>query len=316
VTSSHRGLGRLKPLWLSAWPFWSLLVFASLAAVRFLPGGYPRAALATPILLLVPGSLTLGAILSPRRRPLGAAFVCYAALLGMVWSAFVSLVLYAIGILITADNTFWCLLLISAVLACVAQARNWLGLQGQGRRVARDPELLDPGLSDAEADEIRTRSAVRSGWGFEAIVAAVAGIGLLAGGLFLYEHLPQPATSGYTWLAWTKLPTDGDVAVGATGDELTFQIVHHQSNTTTFNVSAVWLGSPARMLAKPLIVSVGPNQTFRGTLFIPPLPNGCTFRIALALTALHQIDPLTNKPETWSINADVHDPNKTAKTCQ
>ena len=51
---------------------WTLLVFASLAVVRLLPGGYTRAAVAAPILLMVPGSLTLGAVFNQRRRPQGA----------------------------------------------------------------------------------------------------------------------------------------------------------------------------------------------------------------------------------------------------
>ena len=91
--------------------------------------GYTRAAVAAPILLMVPGSLMLGAVFSQRRRPRGLVFVSYSALLSAVSSAFVSLVLYAGGALVTAESTYWCLLAVSAVLAIVAEARLLLGPQ-------------------------------------------------------------------------------------------------------------------------------------------------------------------------------------------
>src|ERR1039458_9711753 len=62
VIATHGALQRFKSLWLSTWPLWALLVFAVLAVVRLLPGGYGRTAASAPILLMVPGSLTLGAI--------------------------------------------------------------------------------------------------------------------------------------------------------------------------------------------------------------------------------------------------------------
>ena len=40
---------------------------------------------------------------------------------------------------------------------------------------------------------------------------------------------------------------------------------------------------------------IGPNQTFHGTLFVPPLSNGCTYRIVVTLTTAPQIDPLTKR---------------------
>src|SRR6266700_4627483 len=91
VIGTHGVMRRLGPLWLWAWPLWTLVVFGSLIPVRLLPEGYARAAVAVPILLLVPGSLTLGAVFSQRLRPRGIAFICFAALLGAVWSAFASL---------------------------------------------------------------------------------------------------------------------------------------------------------------------------------------------------------------------------------
>jgi hypothetical protein len=315
MTGTRRFLPWIMPLWLSTWPLWMLLAFASLAAVRLLPGGYSRAAVAAPILLMVPGSLTLGAVFNQRRRPQGVAFVCYAVLLGAVLSAFASLALYADGVLITADSTYWCLLIVSTALATVAQARILLVRQGRGRRAAPRYETPDPDEFDAEADDAG-REAVASGAGYHSIVAIVAGMSLLAGGLYAYDHLPHPAPTGYTWMAWTGPPIKGDIAIGSVGIKLGFQIVHHQSDTTTFKLSAAWLGSTSRPLAKPLTFSIGPNQTFRGALFVPPLPDGCTYRIVLALIAAQQIDPLTNRPQTWSINADVHDPGKSSKTCK
>jgi hypothetical protein len=313
VTRTYGVLRRFKPLWLSAWPFWTLLVFVSLAAVRLLPGGYIRAAVAAPILLIIPGSLTLGAVFSQRRRPVGVAFVCYAALLSAIWSAFASLALYVGGVLITANSTYWCLLIFSAVLAIVAEVRLLLG-PGRGRRAFRKPETLDSDLSDAEAGDTETSAA--KGGGYYALVAVVVGVSLLAGGLYVYDHLSHPAPTGYTWMAWTGAPINGDIAVGSVGKELRFEIVHHQSETTTFRLSAVWLGSPPRPMAKALTLSIHPNQTFRGALFVPPLPDGCTYRIVVALTSGQQIDPLTQKPQTWTINADVHDPGKSLKKCK
>jgi hypothetical protein len=307
---AHSALRRLKLLWLSAWPLWALVVFASLAVDRSVPEGYARAVVAAPVLLLVPGSLTLGAAFSQRRRPQGTVFVCYTVLLSVAWWAFGSLVLYVLHVLITADSTFWCLLIISTALAAVAEARLILG-RGTGRRAAVKPETLDPDLFDAEADEVET-SATGKGR-YYTVIALVAGISLLAGGLYAYERLPHPASTGYTWLAWTRPPINGDIDIGPTGTTLAFRIVNHQSDTTTFQVSAAWQGRRFRPLAKPLTVRVGPDRTFRGSLFIPPLPDGCTYRVVVVLAAAQQINALTENRQTWSINADVHNPRKPLK---
>jgi hypothetical protein len=292
---------------------WALAAFASLTAVRLLPGGNIRAIVAAPILFIVPGSLTLGAIFS-RRRPQGVAFVCYAALLSAVWSALASLALYIGGVLITAETTFWCLLVISAVLAIVAQARLLLERPGRGRRAAKRPEALDLDLSDEEAKEAET-PATAGRWGYYTILAVMVGVSLLVGGLYAYDHIPHP-TTGYTFMAWTGPRTTGDIVVGSSGTKLNFQIVHRQSDTTSYRLSAVWLGTPPRPLARSLTLSIGPNKTFRGSLFVPPLPDGCTYRIVVTLTAARQVNPLTRKPQSWSINADVHDPKKSPKTCK
>ncbi len=306
---------KVKSLWLASWPWWLLVVFASLAAVRWLPGGYTRAAVAAPILLMAPGSLTLGAVFSAGSRPRGAAFVCSAALLSAIWTAFASLVLYALGVRITADSTYVCLLAVSAALAAVAQARLLFGRPGRGRRAAPKPEIVDPDLSEAETRSAKTREVAR-GSACYGVAAVVAGAALLAGGLYAYERLPHPAPTGYTWMAWTGPRISGPVAIGSSGSDLRFQIVHHQPDTTIFRLSAMWLGSPPRTLANPLTVRIGPDKTFQGILFVPPLPDGCTYRIVVALTTAPQIDPLIKQAQSWSINADVYEPGKPSKTCK
>lgn len=315
MTGIRRAQPWFKPLWLSTWPLWALLVFASLAAARLLPAGYVRAAVAASILLIVPGSLLLGAVFNQRRRPRGLVFVSYATLLSAVMSAFASLTLYADGVLITAESTYWCLLAVSTVLAIMAEARLLLARPGKGRRAARKLEAPNGAQSDAETNDAETPTAARSA-GYYSIIAVVVGVSLLVGGLYAYDRLPHPAPTGYTWLAWTGPQVTGDIAIGSVGTKLSFKIVHHQSDTTTFKLSATWLGTSSRPMAKPLTFSIGPNQTFQGTLFVPPLPDGCTYRIAIALTAARQIDPLTKEPRTWTINADAHDPSKSSKMCK
>jgi hypothetical protein len=311
VTGTHSVAGGLRSLWRWTWPLWAVAVFASLAAVRLLPAGLARAVIAAPILLLVPGSLTLGAVFSQRSRPRGMPFLCYAALLGAVWSGFASLALYVIGVSITAANTYGCLLVLSTVLAIAAESRLLFGGPGTGRRVAGQTETLDPDLSEAEVSDATASTSARPGReAYYGVLAAVAGVSLLAGGLYAYEHLPHPAPAGYTWIAWTGPQVKTDIPVGPAGAYLPFQIVHHQRETAAFRLSAWWLGNSVQRLANSVTVHVGPNQTFRDTLFVPPLPDGCTYRIMVTLTAAGDL-----KPQTWSINADVYDPSKSKKTC-
>jgi hypothetical protein len=141
-------------------------------------------------------------------------------------------------------------------------------------------------------------------------------VSILAGGLYAYDHYPNPAPPGYTWIAWTGLPINGDVTIGSSGATLPFQVVHHETHTTAFQLSAAWLGSSSRSLARPLVLSIGPDQTFRGSLFVPSPPDGCTYRVVVILTAPSQINPVTKEPQTWSINADIHNPNRSLKTCK
>jgi hypothetical protein len=253
----------------------------------------------------------LGALFGQRRRPQGTAFVCYAVLLSVICSIFASLALYARHFAITAHSTYWCLLFVSAALAIVAEARLVLG-RGTGRRAARKPETPDPDLSDAEANDM----PMAAGTGFYALASLVAGISLLAGGLYAYDRVPHPTPAGYTWIAWTGPQVKGKVAIGSSGTKLGFQITHNQSDTMSFRLRALWLGTPSRPMARPLTVSIGPNRTFHGALFVPPLPDGCTYRIVVALTPTQQTDAATEAPQTWAINADVHDPNKSTKKCK
>jgi hypothetical protein len=304
----------VRAVWLSAWPIWTLVGFVGLGVARFLPAGYARAVLAAPILLLVPGSLTLGAVFSGRRRPQATVFVCYAILLSGLWSVFVSLALYAASVRISASSTYMGLVVVSVVVAVVAQARLLLGRPGRGRRAAYKRETPDPDLSDDEVVHSGAPAIVKAK-GRYTVLAVVAGACLLAGGVFAYEHFSQPVPTGYTWMAWTGPRVNGDITIGSAGKELNFQIVHRQFSTTTFRLSATWAGAPPRMLAKSLTLRIGPNRTFKGRLFVPPLPDGCTYRIVVALTDVRHISPPTHKTGIWSINADVHDPVKSSKKC-
>jgi hypothetical protein len=313
VTGAYGFSHRLKLYWLSAWPLWTLVIFASLAALRLLPAGYGRTVVAAPLVLVIPGSLTLGAIFSSRQRPQGAAFVSCAVVLSAIWAGFASLALYLVHLLITANSTYWCLFIISFALAVGAEARLLLG-RGSGRRVARKPEDLDPDLPDLDVDDAETATSSK-GAGFYATAAVLAGAGLLAGGLYAYDHLPRPNPVGYTWMAWTGPQIKGSIAVGPAGAKLEFKIVHHQSDMTSFRLTAAWLSNSSRPLAKPLNLSIGPDKTFRAALLVPPLPNGCTYRIVVSLTAARQIDPQTRKLRAWSINADVYNPDKPRKAC-
>jgi hypothetical protein len=313
VTGSSDSPREVMPAWRLAWPCWAFLLLVILAAVQLLPGGYARAVVAAPVLLMVPGSLTLRAIWSSGRCPQGAMFICYAALLSVAWLAFASLGLYVLGVLITPKSTYCCILAVSAVLAVVAQARILLGQPGSGRRAARESDSAYPDLHDAEIGTPAISPAM--GARYYAAAAVIAGLGLLVGGAYAIEHVPHPAPTGFTWIAWAAPITKGDVSIGSSGARLPFQIRHQQSDTAGFKLEAEWIGNPSRPLAKPLSLTVGPNQTLRGDLFVPPLPNGCTYRLVVTLTAVHETDQFTKQAQTWSIDADVRDPSKSSKAC-
>ena len=272
-----------------AWPGWLLGLFACLAVVRMLPAGGVRAVVAAPILLSVPGALTLGALLA-RRRLAGVWFSCLAAVLSMIWAAFASLALYVLHVSITAASTYWCLLLISAVLAAVAQFR------------------LIGGQPDAPADIREVTLWSRAGY---PLVAVAAGVALLAGGTYGYLHVHHPAPVGYTWIAWSGAQVKGVTSVGGAGITMPFEIEHQQADTAAFRLTAAWTGADRQhSLARPVTVKIGPNQTMRGALAIPPPPGGCTYRIVVTMTELGQAHP-----QSWSINADVRHQGKRQNAC-
>jgi len=277
-----------------------------------LPEGYARAVAAAPIALSVPGLLTLGAMFGARRRPPATMAVCYAALLSVAWSAFASLTLYVLGIRITADSEYWCLLVISLALAEVAQARIVLRRPAAGPQLAvhYDRDTDQPGSEVGGAE-----MPAAKGVGY-VIVAVIGGLSLLAGGTYAIDHLSRPAPVGYTWIAWTGPTIDGVINIGQAGVKLPFQIVHQQSGTADFQLKAEWVGTPSRPLADPIALTIGPDQNVRGNLFIPPPQDGCIYRIEVTLTAAQQKNQFTDKPQTWAINVDVRDPSKPSKTCK
>jgi hypothetical protein len=304
MTSPADVLRPVRLLWMTAWPLWTLSAFAGLAVVRVLPSGYARAAVSVPVLLLVPGSLVLGALFAQQRRPRGSVFVCISVLLSVACSVFASLALYVLTVSITAASTYWCLLAVSAALAIGAELRLLAGRPGTVRRAAREREP-DPAPSDADDGE---RAVRVTGSSLYPIIAVLAGMSLLAGVTFAWDHVSHPAPAGYTWMAWTGPSGQSATAVGPAGGKLGFQIVHRESGTGTFRLTAAWQTSPSRALAAPLTLTIGPDKTVRGALVVPPLPTGCNYRIVVTLTAVRQTG-------TWSMNADVHEPGKPLKGC-
>jgi hypothetical protein len=290
------GSGRGRPLWYgwrAAWPCYLLAAFAALALDGGLPAGPARAVFAVPVLLLVPGALTLGAVMpsgpgrtAPGRSFEPATFCCLAAVLSVLWLAFAALLLNVARVAIGAHSEYLCLLAVCVALAAVAQRRL--------RRAAPPAEADVLGILAEDAARGR-----RAGW--YPLVAVTAGLLLLAGGAYGNARTPQPAPAGYTWLAWTGAKTGGVLTVGPSGRALTFQIKHQQRGTAEFRLTAVWIGNGRRHpLASPVTVRIGQDMTFHGTLSVPRLPGGCAYRVQLTLTELAAARPLT-----LSINADV-----------
>jgi hypothetical protein len=299
MITSNRSTGRTRALWRAGWPSFALVIFESLAVVRVLPGGYDRTVVAAPIALSVPGALTLGALLG-RRRIDGLAFSCYAVLLSILWSAFASIILYVLHVLITGKSIYLCLLLICTALASAATGRLMLGsgkLSGY---------LAGPPMSAMEPDQ-------QDGWraaGY-AIAASVAGIVLLAGGTYAYLHGPRPTPAGYTWIAWTGPHINDVVEVGPSGTTLPFQLEHQQSTEAVFRLTATWAGTgSSHPLAAPLTIHLGPDSKMNGKLAIPVPPDGCTYRIVVTLTQVGQAHQ-----GAWSINADVRQRAQADSVC-
>lgn len=309
MMAAYGYLRRVRPMWMSAWPIGALVLLASLADMRVLPAGYARAVVAVPIAFLVPGSLTVCAAFGGRNRPRGKVFIGYAALLSVLWLAFTSLALYMLHILITAASTYCSMLGLCTILTLLAETRLLTERPAVGRRATGNPNTFDRELSATNNGS----GAVRSSR-FATIVAIVAGVGLLVGGVYYYDHLPHPAPEGYTQLFWTGV--DGNViAVGPRGTRLYYKIVDQYSTWARYRLSAVWEGSSARSLAKPLTFGMSPGQTLRGNLLVPPLPGQCTYRIVITLVAIGQEDPLTKQQPTWSIDANVNESGNSRSAC-
>jgi len=281
--------------WSEGWPCYLLAVFAALALAALVPAGPARAVVAVPVLLGVPGALTLGA-LRARRTVDAAAFGGLAVALSAVWLVIAALLLNAIRVRITAVSVYACLLLACAALAAIAQVRL--------RRTAGERDSSSPG-EPADVLSVPDEpggAASRGAW--YAVGGVAAGTVLLAGGAFAYVRASHPAPAGYTWLAWTGARTDGVIAVGKAGLTLPFQIRHEQPGTATFLLTADWTGGGRQYaLAAPQTIRAGADSTIRGSLAIPPPPGACAYRVVLTLTELGGANP--QAPETWSVNADV-----------
>ncbi len=294
---------RVGAAWDAAWPSCLLVIFAGLALVHFLSPGYARSIVAIPVLLSVPGALTLGVLLT-RSQVDRIFFSCIAALLSVLWLAFASLALYVLHVLITAKSTYWCLLLVCAVLAVMAQLRRarmmapsdradvGIGARNHARRF----DVANTGISVVDSDGLGGFRDVRY-----ALAALAAGVALLGGGAYFYTHSSHSAPAGYTWIAWAGKPANGVIPVSPSGGTLPFQIEHQQASTAAFLLTAVWTGSGRQhSLATPVALHIGPDKMIQGKLAIPVPPGGCTYRIVVTLT---EVGPAN--PRSWSINADV-----------
>jgi hypothetical protein len=300
---------KVWPRWRTAWPCWLLLIFAGLAAARALPAGPERAVIAAPVLLSVPGALTLGALL-PGRRPQGAWSGCLAAVLSMIWAAFASLALYLLHVLITAENTYVCLLLICAALAFAAQCRLILASPRTPAASAQDERETGAGLTAGLKTGLTAgqKAGLTAGY---LLAAVAAGAVLLAGGTYAYLHAPHPTPTGYTWIAWSGKQVAGVIPVGASGMTMPFEIDYQQPDTAAFRLTAFWTGTgQPHSLATPVSFRIDPGKTMHGVLAIPPPPGGCTYRVVVTLTELGQAHP-----QSWSVNADVRNQARRQNAC-
>lgn len=291
---------RVRPVW-PVWPVCAFALFAALAIVRELPAGYVRAACALPIVLVVPGALTVCAVFG-RRRPTGIAFGGYVILLSLAWMVFASLGLYVLRILITATSTYFALLILCGILAAVAE-----------RRLLLQTQALPAASQDARGETDKPRSADRSR-PLVILGGTLAALILLFGGVYYYQHIPHPAAPGYAELAWTNVGRQNTVAIGPAGSRLTFEIISEQAQTR-FRLSAEWEGRSSRVLAAPVTFSMGPDKTYHGSLFVPSPANSCMYRVVLTMVAVGQKDPLTGHQRTWTLNANVHEQGVSGNAC-
>lgn len=288
----YQGL-RLRGRWPDAWPWYLLAAFAALALTAVVPGGPARAILAVPVLLGVPGALTLGAA-QARRSVDAVAFCSLAVMLSALWLAFATLVLTVFQVRISGDSVYICLLLVCCVLAAVASQ--------QLRRRPADEGTVQAWREPADVlcvpDEIGA-SPKRGAW--HAVGGVLAGAVLLGGGALAYVNAPHQPPAGYTWLAWSGAKASGVIAVGARGIALPFEITHEDPGTTEYRLTASWAGGgQAHALAAPRTLRVAGVKTVAATLSIPPPPGACAYHVVVTLTELG-----TARPRSWSINAGV-----------
>jgi hypothetical protein len=284
---------RLRYPWSEAWPGYLLAVFAALALTAVVPGGPVRAVLAVPVLLGVPGALTLGASRA-RRRVDATAFGGLAAVLSALWLAFAALILAVFQLPITGVSVYLCLLVVCCVLAA--------GARRQLRRHAAIEDAVPAAREPADVLSVPDEtgaSAKRGAW--YAVGGALAGAVLLGAGALAYTSAPHPAPVGYTWLAWSGAKATGVIPVGQAGAPLPLEVTHEQPGTTEYRLTASWTGGgESHALAAPRTFWIDGDKTVTATLSIPRLPGACAYRVVVTLTELG-----TAHPQSWSINAGV-----------
>ena len=296
TTSGH---GKLRAVWQRTWPCLLSVFFALLALVRDMPPGWGRAVIALPTAVLVPGALTLGALMG-RRRVDPIAFSFLSALLGVLWLAFASLILFVAHVLITAESTFGCLLAICTLLAIAAQLRIF----ARDRPIQVESENMPASLLDgSESSNVKALAYN--------LAAVAGGIVLLVGGTYSYIHGSHPEPSDYTWIAWSGPPVTGIISVGPSGTSLPFTIEYHEATSGEYQLAATWGSSTnPHSLAQPVRLRLRAESTMNGRLSIPAPPGGCTYRIVVTLTQLHGA-----AHRSWSINADVRGRAARANVC-
>jgi hypothetical protein len=279
--------------WSDAWPCYLLAAFAALAFTAVVPGGPARALLAVPVLLGVPGALTLGAARA-RRGVDATAFGALAVMLSALWLAFATLILTVFKVRISGVSVYACLLAVCCVLAAAAQRRL------RSRAAGEDAALPARAPADVLCVPDETGASPQRG-AWYAVGAVLAGAALLGGGVLAYASAPHPAPVGYTWLAWAGPQVNGVIAVGARGIALPFEITREQPGATEYRLTASWTGGgTAHALAAPRTLRIGGDKIVRATLSIPQPPGACAYRVVVTLTELG-----TTRPRSWSINAGV-----------
>jgi hypothetical protein len=289
------GHGRRLPYrWSDAWPCYLLAAFAALALTAVVPGGPARAVLAVPVLLGVPGALTLGAA-QARRSVDAAAFGALAVVLSSLWLAFATLILTLFQVRIGGVSVYVCLLLVCCALTAAAQRQLRRHAVGEGAMPAGRKGQADV---LCVPDEVGA-SPKRGAW--YAVGGVLAGAALLGCGALAYTSAPHPAPAAYTWLAWSGAKANGVITVGAKGITLPFEITHREPGATEYRLTASWTGGgKAHALAAPRTLRVEGDKTVAATLSIPQPPGACAYRVVVTLTELG-----TAHPQSRSINAGV-----------